>query len=90
ADVERVADAFLARVGGPGAPGDHGRDSGGAGVAETRHVLPEDLGRAVTDRGGDRREERRLLEALLARRGMALVADRAPGQGVELGAGLGW
>ncbi|MDE3085823.1 MAG: relaxase domain-containing protein, partial [Acidobacteriota bacterium] len=85
ADVERVADAFLARVGRSGAPGGRGRDPGGAGVAETRHGLPEDLGRAVADRGGDRREERRLLEALLARRGMALVADRALGRGVELG-----
>ena len=89
ADVERAADAFLARVGGPGAPGHDGRDHCGAGVAETRHVLPEGLGRDVTERGRHRRQERRQLEELLARRGMALAADRAAERGVELGAGLG-
>ena len=89
AEVARVVDGFLAHVGAASGD-DRGRRRDGPGVAETRHRLPDELRRTVTARGMERREDRRQVEQLLARRGMAVDAERSRSRALELGAGLGW
>jgi hypothetical protein len=92
-EVERTAEAFMAHVAGPGAAGPARPGQEGRGVAEGRHVLPDELRLDVDVGPGrrlDRRQDRRQLEQLLGRRGMTLATEPSRGRETAVGIGLGW